>query len=302
MITEQKYTILSLELHLFFGRIMKEHALFLEAGFSPKNADMAQTADQFKQKFEALLDRAVRLSNGIIRDNVLNSGEIITEYTLGSEQKTENFTGIPINKNITMMESNLTSGNNPSVSPAMYQNVKQLNADAKVLLDGIIEFKRNVLNDILSCNIMTGNYPLLVQHILLEAINYRMQVMSLENGEDIDNLDTKETENFWDQRMLEHALFIRGLLDPTENELINTANDFAASYTQLLAKLDQSNGAMLQEITQETLDETIKYRDFKAAGTKGINECKIYSIIQPLLADHVLREANHFIRLLKMRQ
>lgn len=302
MITEQKYTILSLELHLFFGRIMKEHALFLEAGFSPKNADMAQTADQFKQKFETLLDRAVRLSNGIIRDNVLNSGEIITDYTLGSEQKTENFTGIPINKNITMMESNLTSGNNPSVSPVMYQNVKQLNADAKVLLDGIIEFKRNVLNDILSCNIMTGNYPLLVQHILLEAINYRMQVMSLENGEDIDNLDTKETENFWDQRMLEHALFIRGLLDPTENELINTANDFAASYTQLLAKLDQSNGAMLQEITQETLDETIKYRDFKAAGTKGINECKIYSIIQPLLADHVLREANHFIRLLKMRQ
>lgn len=302
MITEQKYTILSLELHLFFGRIMKEHSLFLEAGFSPKNADMAQTAEQFKQKFEALLDRAVRLSNGIIRDNVLNSGEIITEYTLGSEQKTENFTGIPINKNITMMESNLTSGNNPSVSPALYQNVKQLNADAKVLLDGIIEFKRNVLNDILSCNIMTGNYPLLVQHILLEAMNYRMQVMSLENGEDIDNLDPKETEKFWDQRMLEHALFIRGLLDPTENELINTANDFAASYTQLLAKLDQSNGAMMQNITQETLDETIKYRDFKAAGTKGINECKIYSIIQPLLADHVLREANHFIRLLKMRQ
>lgn len=31
---------------------------------------------------------------------------------------------------------------------------------------------------------------------------------------------------------------------------------------------------------------------------KGIEECKIRSIILPLLADHVLREANHLIRLL----
>ena len=27
----------SLELHLFFGRIMKEHSLFLRAGFTPAN-------------------------------------------------------------------------------------------------------------------------------------------------------------------------------------------------------------------------------------------------------------------------
>ncbi|MFQ9798056.1 MAG: DUF2935 domain-containing protein [Clostridia bacterium] len=29
-----EYSFESLELHLFFSRIMKEHALFLEAGFS----------------------------------------------------------------------------------------------------------------------------------------------------------------------------------------------------------------------------------------------------------------------------
>uniref|UniRef100_UPI0032605C1B DUF2935 domain-containing protein n=1 Tax=Clostridium sp. NkU-1 TaxID=1095009 RepID=UPI0032605C1B len=45
--------------------------------------------------------------------------------------------------------------------------------------------------------------------------------------------------------------------------------------------------------------KTEKYRDFKEAGTKGINECKIRSIILPLLADHVLRESNHYIRLLR---
>jgi hypothetical protein len=35
MMEGQKYAVLSLELHMFFARIMKEHSLFLEAGFTP---------------------------------------------------------------------------------------------------------------------------------------------------------------------------------------------------------------------------------------------------------------------------
>ena len=44
---------------------------------------------------------------------------------------------------------------------------------------------------------------------------------------------------------------------------------------------------------------TKKFRDFKRAGVEGIDSCEIRSIILPLLADHVLREANHYIRLLE---
>ena len=63
--------------------------------------------------------------------------------------------------------------------------------------------------------------------------------------------------------------------------------------------LEASRGAQDQTLTQQTLEETVKFRDFKAAGTQGIQQCRIRSIILPLLADHVLREANHYIRLLQ---
>lgn len=43
---------------------------------------------------------------------------------------------------------------------------------------------------------------------------------------------------------------------------------------------------------------TEKFRDFKRSGLEGITGCKIRSLILPLLADHVLREANHYLRLL----
>lgn len=53
------------------------------------------------------------------------------------------------------------------------------------------------------------------------------------------------------------------------------------------------------DLSLRTIKETERYRDFKAAGTKGITECSIQGLILPLLADHVVREANHYLRLLK---
>lgn len=41
----QNYITLSLETHLFFLRIMKEYALFLEAGFPCKNKEWIEHAD-----------------------------------------------------------------------------------------------------------------------------------------------------------------------------------------------------------------------------------------------------------------
>lgn len=41
----------SLELHLFFDRIMKEHSFFIEAGFLEKNDELKKTANKFQQSF-----------------------------------------------------------------------------------------------------------------------------------------------------------------------------------------------------------------------------------------------------------
>lgn len=93
-------------------------------------------------------------------------------------------------------------------------------------------------------------------------------------------------------------MFIRGLLDPSEEELIRTADIFAKDYKELLNQARTKDCKTMDEMTRKTFEETLKYRDFKAAGTEGITDCKISSLILPLLADHVLREANHYLRIL----
>ena len=147
-----------------------------------------------------------------------------------------------------------------------------------------------------------NNYPLLIEHILREAKLYLSLVNDLENGVDIDSMDTRETELFWDQIMMEHSLFIRGLLDPTEEELIDIADEFAHEFKCLRKEAQAITDATIDCVTDETLLQSIQLRNFKQAGTEGISNCEIISIIVPLLADHVLREANHYIRLLETHE
>lgn len=291
----ENYIAESLELHLFFGRIMKEHSLFLKAGFTPVNSNFSVKAEFYKNEFEKLLSRAVNLSNGKVSEKVLDSGEIVTEFTLVAERQTEKLTGISINSNITRRELNLRSYGCHDITNRFCQ-VKALNQTALRLLDGLIALKEEILDKVLNCQMFTMNYPLLIEHILREAKLYRKYVQMLETDGEIDMQSMKQVECFWNQIMMEHALFIRGLLDPSETELINSADAFAADYSALL---NNCHNAQNKTLTVDSMTETKKFRDFKTAGAKGIESCQIRSLILPLLADHVLREANHFIRILE---
>lgn len=294
----QRYIDLSIELHLFFGRIMKEHSLFLEAGFPPKNKNLADEAERHRRGFEEFLLYIVNISNGIVDSNVLNSGEIVTKYTLDAENKTEFLSGIPIDKTITETENNLQPRFNSLSTTITPSNIQRLNNHALELVNGLINFKERLLNNVLTCGVFTTNYPLLIDHILREAKLYRSYIIELETNHDIVSESLRDVELFWNQIMMEHALFIRGLLDPTEVELINTANKFANDYRELLMTATNKNNTVIARATNNSLQETLKYRDFKAAGAEGLLGCKIKSIILPLLADHVLREANHYLRIL----
>lgn len=294
----QDYVRTSLELHLFFARIMKEHSIFLQAGFMPKNTEYIQEAMLYKRQFEKLLSDVVALSNCMVSPNVLASGEIVTNFTYGAERKTEELTGITIDSNITIQELRLESNSYYGMQD-LRNHVCYINDMAIQLLNGLISLKERLLNDVLCCKVFTANYPLLLEHILREAKLYRQYVICLQRGENIETQNMKQVELFWNQIMMEHALFIRGLLDPTENDLIVTADNFAKEYEKLLQEARNMTDETIKTVTDKTIAETQKYIEFKTAGTKGIKECEIRSIILPLLADHVLREANHYFRILK---
>jgi len=303
MSTRMDFVRHSLELHLFFARIMKEHSFFLEVAFTPRDSNYTQKADEFRREFDRLLGEVVSLSNGVVSNSVLQSGEVITPYTQNAEAATSYFTGIRIPTELTQMEANLMGGGLTGFNPMMEERVYLLNQKAMALISDLIQFKSNILSNVLSCKMFTLNYPLLIDHIMREAKLYLTMIQRLQNREVVNlQQEAAEQEIFWNRIMAEHAKFIRGLLDPTEEQLFEAANNFGNEFDQLTreAVMALNSTVPLQQVTEDSLAATQAIRDFKVQGTQGILDCKIKSIIIPLLGDHTIREANHFIRLLRM--
>ncbi|ADL51226.1 DUF2935 domain-containing protein [Clostridium cellulovorans] len=300
MLGKEDFIRQSLELNLFFMRIMKEHSFFLEAGFTPRDADLAKEGDNFKDIFTKLLAEAISLSNGIISPMVKNSGELFTKYTVSAERASEFYTGIKLNTNITKEEEEIDARCDYRVSRELEAAVRNLNTRAMKAVRALINYKTEILDGMLSCKLFTVNYPLLIDHVRREAMLYYNMLYRLQKGIEIDMArEAVEQQRFWNRIMAEHAKFIRGFLDPTEETLIMTANNFAKEFDQLTAESIKLNDC-ISDVVEEDLQATKKIRNFKSQATEGLLDCKIRSIILPLLGDHTLREANHYLRLLKI--
>lgn len=299
MLTRMEYVQQSIETNLFFLRIIKEHLIFAGAAFTLKDSNLVPALIEMKNKFEEMLIKTISLANGVVTPQSLGAGDIITPYTYQAEAATQYYTGLPINTDITRMEAALINSN-AVPNPMIEQSVNILNQEIITLLKAAVQTQKMLLANVLSCKMFVNMYPLMMDHVTREAEHYLQHLQTLQDGKS--SVDGPETaaagEIFWNNIMGEHSKFIRGLLDPTEEDLIQKANGFARQFDELTqaAREAYDRIELLPGVTRNSMAATVNIRNFKEQGTMGILECKIRSIILPLLSDHVLREANHYLK------
>lgn len=220
-------------------------------------------------------------------------------------------------------------------TPRDREAVFLLNQDVIQALDRIIKFKTYVLQMMITCRLGGFNYPLLVDHVRREAIRFRVNLLKLNNNIQTSVAESAlEEEIFWLRIMGDHARFIAHLLDPSERPLVQRAMQFGEDFETLrlqgedlqsmLVPKDFENHLLpadlmgdplppgfgnlpkpfviprLRRFNEEVIDATRGIRDFKAVALKLIESCRLLSLISPLLASHVLREAQMALEDLEM--
>ena len=289
----------SMELNLFFLRILKEHALFMQLSFTPKDKALADRAGELKEKLVDLMQQAVTLSKGYIPVAVMTSGEMFTPYTEEAERQTEYFTGVPVNMQLTREEYDL--GGDMLPPPFIMPQVSALNQNALAVARQMLQFNQSVLDDVLACRVFTVIYPSELGHLVNEAQNYITMLTRLMSGTaEMAPLEFAGQQAFWNLNMGQHAEYIEGSLDPTESMLQAQAAAFAREFARVTqqARTAEQRLQILPQVTLRSEAATQRIQRYKAEGTEGILSCSIRSIIIPLLADHVLREANYYLRML----
>ncbi|WP_246628081.1 DUF2935 domain-containing protein [Paenibacillus oenotherae] len=206
-------------------------------------------------------------------------------------------------ENIENRANAFTAGTDPGV-------IRRFNEEVHSAAAHIWAFKRKVLGLILTCKLPgANNFPLLVDHVSREANYFRNRLAELNAGRMEPLPDAIIDENvFFLRIMADHAKFISHLLDPSERQLVEQANNFGQEFDQLLFQAKDLESMRPQSQTLPLLDQFLdqnrvsvqSLRDFKKTARDLIAACRIKSIIHPLLADHVFREAEHFLVIIDM--
>lgn len=190
------------------------------------------------------------------------------------------------------------------------QTIQRFNMEVHTAASHIWAFKRKVLGLILHCRLPGANlFPLLVDHVSREAFYFRNRLEQLNTGR-LDPLpDAIINENvFFLRIMADHAKFIGHLLDPSERKLVDMAREFSEDFDKLLFQAVDLDSMRPQSQTVPLLHQFLdqnrvsvkSLRDFKKTARELIEACRIKSIIHPLLADHVFREAERFLAIIDM--
>jgi hypothetical protein len=192
-----------------------------------------------------------------------------------------------------------------SKGPPTAGEVKSYLRNLRTEIQPLIDYKEEQHKAQVDGSLQSLVWPLFFDHTRREAVRWldRMQDIADGNVE----LDRKEVVKFWCDIMDEHARFVAHLLDPDEYALIKKCYDAADIFQALshgksgpvraLAKQPVATAKSL--ISNPELDavesaaETIL--DFKTDAVRKLETAKIKSIISPILADHVRREAVKFL-------
>jgi hypothetical protein len=188
--------------------------------------------------------------------------------------------------------------------------IQQFNIEVHTAVSHIWVFKRRILDLILTCRLPgQNNFPLLVDHVSREANYFRNRLVELNQGKLEPLQDAIIDENvFFLRIMADHAKFIGHLLDPSERKLVEQAREFSHDFDKLLFQAKDLDSMRPQSQTAPLLTQFLdqnrvsvkSLRDFKQTARDLIEQCKIKSIIHPLLADHVFREAERFLEIIDM--
>jgi hypothetical protein len=275
-----------MEYNLFWVRIMKEHAIFIEASLPPTLPQVTQQADYFRKQFSVLLAETIRLSGGVVPWNVIQSAQFYTKFTEAAEETVQHFTGINTDSDLTQAEYSIAPLSAVALTPELEQSVAQLNGYILNMVRAFTVFQSELLENQTACRIVTFLYTSGIAHIVHEAQRYIQILTALQNRDE--NFDRGYAE-FWNDNMAGHSKTMRGLFDPSETAFFREADRYAVVFDALATVPN----------TTTALPETRHISEFKATATSGLLSCKIKSLMNPLFTDHLLREANHYLWLMQ---
>ena len=296
MLTDQEFFLQSLVSNLYYLWTLREYSARIQVSFPPIYENYINKSFELARRAEILSKRVAEYAYKGLPENVIESGIVLTPYTLELELLTEKLFGIDIDTSITEKEKNIKIGIvNPSKEEV--RDMENINKDALILVNDFINFANELYEKIENQEIFTFYYNSINLYLIEEAKLYVSSLERLKEKATVNPSYVIDAQYFGTLGMQAIATYIRGEIDPIHKDIFDEANNFVIEYRNMLNEYE--NMIMTPEnqknMTLNSLELAERLKSFVEKCIEKLLKKEIYFISAPITKDNELTAVNFFI-------
>ena len=300
MLTDKEFFLQSLVSNLYYLWTLREYSARIEVSLPSIYNSYINKSKELATRAETLNKKVAEYAYNGLPENVIESGIVLTPYTLELELLTEKLFGIDIDTTITEKEKNIIIGD---INPTKEQvkDMEEINKDALILVNDFIEFATDLHEKIENQEIFAFYYNSINLYLIEEGKLYVSSLERLREKASVNPSYVIDNQYFGTLGMQAIATYIRGEIDPIHKDIFDEANNFVIEYRNILNEYE--NMIMTPEnqknMTLNSLELAERLKSFVERCIQKLLNKEIYFISAPITKDNALTAINFFIFNLK---
>jgi hypothetical protein len=285
---ERSFVLRSLEENRFWLRIMKEHALFLSEGFNRRDTDHIRRANGFFALFDGLLTEALGFRSPIAEHIFRFNEDVIRAVKDFRNFKQDVLTDVILCR---------IDGFN---FPLLIDHIRR---EAEYFITVLFKLNEGI-DEPIEAQIVRENVFWL--RIMADHSRFIRDLLDPSERKLVEQSQAFARE--FDQ-LLAQARDLDSMVQGVSPVLVVVGGHTLDRATLIRVREQEEREAerrtlfevpppVLGRFNQDAIMAATEIRDFKRTATILLRECRVLSIINPLLADHVAREAEKFLSVL----
>lgn len=301
MLNDKEFIEESLDSSLLFLRTLREYCANIQLAFYKNNLSYSEQAAALALRCEELGRLLVSYTGGVVSPSALKYQIYVTDYTLPLEELTEKLFDIKIATDITKTELEFKPGGPVDPSQELIDNVMKANLEAIQIAQDFILLASSIESQQVKNELFSYTYPALYQYMIRVASIYIEELETINAFLKADPILALNNEFDLNSAMYSIILFLRGLINQSEENYITRLDILLNSYAALLRdyqriSLTPDNQKVL---TERSLGLILELRALTENMIQNLLNAKINFIIEPIALDNFYTDMNYFNYLLE---
>ena len=298
MLNNEDIFLQSLVNHIYFAGSIRSFCSTIGLTFFKNNDEYIDRAIALGYRAADIINKTILLMNKEIATAVVENDVYITPYTKDLDLLTQSLFEISLVIQVDKDLQILGDRGNVIFNDEVMTKIDSLNQEAITLINDFKTFCQEIKMKIDGGEVFSYLYPDFFNYMYDEISVYGRDIERILSKKDYTDFYLSEYTYYFNELLRESALYIRGFLDTSDQDIFDMASYYINAFANLTEKyLKNTDTNINLSIEAEKL--VINYQKFVTGVIDKLLKAKIYFITPPITLDNFLTNINVYLFILK---